>query len=92
MVDGPAQLTVVEAGRVATGGHRIEAQGDRALGQREELDLLVAGQAGIGRLPRSVGGHELVDDVVLEPVGEVPDIERDPEYVRGTTRIGGVLP
>lgn len=89
-IDGPTQLSSGQA-RVVAGGQRIETQGHRLVGQRREFDLLVAGQTRIRGLSRSVGGDELVDDVVLEAIGEVPHVERDPQDVGGAAGIVGIF-
>jgi hypothetical protein len=47
---------------------------------------------GFGVLPGRVLGDEVVDDVGLEPVGEVPDVEGDAEHVAGHPMgVAGVL-
>src|SRR5690606_1583733 len=89
-VDGPAQLTGDEPGVVA-GADRVEAQRERLLQQRGELDPLVAPQARVGRAPLRVRGDEVVDDVLAEAGGEVPDVERDADHVGGPAGVGGVL-
>ena len=61
------------------GHHRVEAERDGAVEHRRELDLLVAAQARVGRAAGGVLGDEVVDDVGAEPLGEVPDVERDAE-------------
>ena len=91
VVDRPTQPTAFEP-CVMAGGNRVEAQGDGAFGQCRELDLLVAGQAGIGGLPGRVRRNELVDDVIFEAVGEIPDVEGDSENIRGPPGIRRVLP
>ena len=56
-----------------------------------ELDLLVAAQARVRRPAGRVLGHEVVDDVLAEPVGEVPDVERDAELVGDPAGVVRVL-
>ena len=57
----------------------------------ENLIFSLQVKQGLGVWSGGIGGNELVDDVVLEAIGEVPDIERDPEDIGRSTRIGGVL-
>ena len=46
---------------------------------------------GLGVRPRGVLGDEVVDHVVGEPLGQVPDVERDAEHVGGPAGVAGVL-
>jgi len=70
--------------RVVPGAHRVEAQRQRLVQQRGELDLLVAPQAGVRGAPRRIVRDELVDHFLGKPAGEVPHVERDAEHVGGT--------
>ncbi len=93
-VDGPVQLHPAGALRqpgVVTGADGVEAERDAAVEHRGELDLLVAAQARVGRPAGGVLGHEVVDDVGGEAVGEVPDVEGDAEPVGRPAGVVGVL-
>ena len=79
-----------EAGVVA-GADRVEAEGDGAVEDGRELDLLVAAQARVGRVAAGVLGDEVLDDVLVEPLGQVPDVERDADHVGGPAGVAGVL-
>jgi len=76
---------------VMPGGEGLEAQGQPAFEDRGELDLFVAAQARIGGAAGRVLGQEVADDVVGEPFGEVPHVERDAQQVGGPPRVVGVL-
>ena len=76
---------------VVTGAHRVEPQGERPVQHGRELDLLVAAQAGVRRPAGGVLGDEVVHHVGGEPVGQVPDVERDAEDVGGPAGVVGVL-
>jgi hypothetical protein len=84
-------VRVVDERRVVSRAHGVEAELQRALEERGELDLLVAPHAGIRRAPGLVLGHEVVDDVLAEALGEVPDVERDAEEVGRATGIHRVF-
>src|SRR5699024_7561080 len=45
----------------------------------------------VGGLAAGVGVDEVVDDVGLETVGEVPHVEGDAQLVADPARVGGVL-
>ena len=77
--------------RVVPGAHRVEAERERAVQDRGELDLLVAAQAGIRRPARRVLGDEVVHHVAGEPLRHVPDVERDADDVGRAAGIPGVL-
>ena len=68
---------------VVPGDDRVEAERERPVQQRRELDLLVAAQARVRGAAGRVLGDEVVDHVGAEPLGEVPDVERDAEHVGG---------
>ena len=76
---------------VVAGADGVEAEGERLVEQRGELDLLVAAQAGVGGAARLVLGDEVLDDVLAEALGEVPDVERDADDVGGAAGVAGVL-
>ena len=63
----------------------------RPVQHRRELDLLVAAQARVRRTAGGVLGDEVVDHVVVEPVGHVPHVERDADHVGGPPGVPGVL-
>ena len=73
------------------GGDGVEAERDRPVRERGELDLLVAAQARVGRLARGVGGDEVLDHVLLELLREIPNVEGDSEHVGGAAGVAGVL-
>src|SRR5699024_7880414 len=54
-------------------------------------DPLVAAHAGVGGAAGGVLGEEILDDEVVEVIGEIPHVVRDPDAVRGAARSGGVL-
>ena len=56
-----------------------------------ELDLLVAAQARVRRAAGGVLADEVLDDVLVEAVAEVPDVERDADHVGRPARVVGVL-
>ena len=76
---------------VVAGRDRVEAEPERPVEHRGELDLLVAPQARVGRAPGGVLVHEVLDHVLVEPVGEVPDVERDADHVGGPAGVVRVL-
>ena len=80
-------MLAVDDLRVVAGGDGIEAEPERAVEDGGELDLLVAPQARVGRAAGGVLGDEVVHDVLGEPLGEVPDVERDPEDVGDPSRV-----
>src|SRR5581483_10880705 len=73
--------------RIVTGRHGVEAQGHRAIQDGSELDLLVAPQAGIRRAAADVLGNEVIDHVLVEPLAQIPYIERDSDDVSSPARI-----
>ena len=81
----------LDEARVVPGADRVEAERDRAVENRGELDALVAAQARVGRAARGVLGDEVVDDVLAELLGQVPDVERDAQHVGGPARVAGVV-
>ena len=90
-VDAAPQQAVGAEPGVVTGDDRVEAQRHRPVQHRRELDLLVAAQARVGRAAGGVLGDEVVDHVLVEPVGHVPDVERDADHVGGAPRVARVL-
>src|SRR4029453_6738805 len=77
--------------RVVPGADRVEAERERAVEHRSELDLLVAAWAGVWGATRRVLGNEVVDDVFAEALSQIPDIERDADHVRRSAGIPRVL-
>jgi hypothetical protein len=71
--------------------HHVEAEGEASVEHCLELDLLVAPQARVGRTPGVVLCDEVLDDVGVEALGQVPDIERDPDDVGCPPSVTGVL-
>ena len=86
----PVQRPSVDA-RVVTGADRVEAERERAIQHRGELDPLVATDARVGGAAGGVLRDEVVNDVRAEPLGHVPDVERDAQHVGGPARVAGVL-
>ncbi len=80
----------VEAGVVA-GADGVEAEREGLVEQRRELDPLVAAHARVRRAAGRVLGDEVVDDVALEALGEVPHVEGDAEHVGRSPGVPGVL-
>lgn len=95
-VDAAAQVAVTavswlgESGVVA-GDYGVEAEGDTPLQESCEFDFFVAAEAGVGGFTAGVGVDEVVDDVGFEPVGEVPHVEGDAEFVADAAGVGGVF-
>ena len=89
-VHRPAQRAVGQP-RVVPGDDRVEAERQRPVQHRRELDLLVAAQARVRRPAGRVLGHEVVDDVLGEALGEVPHVERDAQLVGDPAGVVGVL-
>ena len=56
-----------------------------------ELNALVAPHTWVGSAPSGVLSDEVVDDVLAEALGYVPDVERDPEDVGRPSRVTRVL-
>jgi hypothetical protein len=77
--------------RVVSCGHGVEAQVDGLLEQRGELDALVAAHARVRRAPGGVLGDEVVDDVGLESLREIPHVVGDADFVGDALRIHGVF-
>lgn len=73
--------------RVVARAHRVEAERERLVEQGGELDLLVAAQTGVGGAAGLVLGDEVLDDVLAEAVGEIPDVERDADDVGGAAGV-----
>ncbi len=56
-----------------------------------ELDLLVAAQARVRRVAARVLADEVLDDIGVEPLGHVPDIERNADHVGCPAGVARVL-
>ena len=89
-IRGPVQDAVADP-RVVAGAYRVEAERQRAVEHRRELDLLVAAQARVGGAARGVLGDEILHHVAMESLGHVPYVERDPDDVGGPAGVPGVL-
>ncbi len=76
---------------VVPGGHRVEAERDRPIQQRGELDLLVAPQARVRGAAGRVLGEEVGNHVLEEVLAEIPDVVRNPEQIADSTGVEGVL-
>ena len=63
------------------GAHGVESERDSLLKQRRKLDALVAPHTGVRCASGLVFGDEVVDHVLLESLGEVPDVIRNAENV-----------
>ncbi len=59
----------------------VGVEGQRAVEQGAELDVLVAGQAGVGRAAARVLGDEVVDDAAVEVLFEVHHVVGDAQHV-----------
>ena len=77
--------------RVVAGGDGVEPERERLLEQGGELDALVAAHARVRRAAGRVLGDEVVDDIGLEPLGEVPHVIGNAEHVGGALRVHGVF-
>ena len=69
----------------------VETQGDGLFQQRRELDPFVAAHARVGSAPGGVFINEILDHILLETFGEVPDIVRNAQLVTGPPRVVGVF-
>ena len=73
--------------RVVPGRDGVEAEGEGLLEHGRELDALIAAHARVGRAAGRVLGDEVVDDIVAEPLAEIPHIERDAQPLGRATSI-----
>ena len=89
-IGGPVQDSVPDP-RVVAGTNRVEAEPERAVEHRCELDLLVTAQTRVRGAARSVLGDEILNHVVVEALGHVPHVERNADHVSGPPRIPCVL-
>src|SRR3954470_8904691 len=89
-VHRPAQLAVGQPGVVA-GDDGVEPQRPGTVEHGGELDLLVAPHAGIGSAAGRVLGDEVLDHVLGEALGQIPDVERDAQLVGHPARVVSVL-
>ena len=83
----PGAVVELDDLRVMTRGHRIETQGDRLVQKGFEFDLLIAAHTRVRCAPGRVLVDEIIDDIGLEPFGEIPDIEGNPQFLAGPPRI-----
>jgi hypothetical protein len=94
-VRGAVQLTVpvgvFDHLGIVSGAHGVEAQGNGLFQQGSELDPLVAAHAGVGRTAGCVLVDEVLDDVFLEALGEVPHVVRDAQDVTRAPGVAGIL-
>ena len=77
--------------RVVAGRDRVEAERERLLEQGRELDALVAAHARVGGATGGVLGHEVIDHVGLEALGEVPYVVRNADDVGRALGIHRIL-
>ena len=89
-IDGPVQDPVGDAGVVA-GADGVEAESQRAVKHRRELDLLVAAQARVRGAAGGVLGDEILHHVAVEALGHIPHVERDADHVGCPPRVPRVL-
>jgi hypothetical protein len=66
---------------VVSGGHGVEADGQRPLEQAVELEVAVALDAGVRCAPDPVGLDVGLDHAAVEVVGEGPDVVDDAELL-----------
>jgi hypothetical protein len=87
----PVAVRILDHLGIVSGADGVEAQGDCLFQQRGELDALVAAHARIRRPARSIFVNEILDDVFLEPLREVPDIIGNPQDVTSPPGIARVF-
>ena len=87
---GPA-FVVAEHLSIVAGGDGVEAEREGSVEEGGELDALIAAHAGVRGASGGVFGDEVIDDVFLEPFGEVPDVEGDVEHSRHAVGVAGVF-
>jgi hypothetical protein len=73
------------------GADGVEPERDRLFQQGGELDALVAAHAGVGGAAGGVFVDEVLDDVLLETLGEVPHIVGNAQHVAGPPCVAGIL-
>ena len=91
LIQGAAHIAILVDGGVVARRNRIETECHALLQQRPELYLLVAAQAGIGRLAAGVGIHEVRDDLFFEFFRKVPDIKGNAQLIADAAGIGRIL-
>jgi len=69
----------------------VKTERDSSLEYSRELDPLVASQAGVRGAASAVLSDEVIDDLLLELLREVPHVERDVQQVGGAPGVMGVL-
>lgn len=72
---------------VMAGGDGVKTQSMRALEEQVELDVSIALDARIRRLPGHVGRHEGSHDVVVELLGVVEHVMVDAEHLGHASRV-----
>src|SRR5215469_9238408 len=88
--DWPASRRRLEPG-VMAGADGVETERDRPVEYSGELDLLVASQAWVGRVPARILGDEVVDYVGSELFSHIPHVEGDADHVGGAPGVPRVL-
>ncbi len=94
VVDGAVQLEAVVAvadARIVSRRKVTGVEGDGAVEQGAKLDVLVAGEAGVGRATALVLADEVVDDLAPELLLQVEDVVRDAEHLGRGARVVDVL-
>src|SRR3954449_12581534 len=84
------QLPVNDA-RIVARANCVEAECERAIQHRRELDPLVTANARVGCATSGVLRDEVVDDVRTEALGHIPYVERHAEDVGGSPGVARVL-
>ena len=87
----PVAVRVGQDGRVVPRCDGVEPEGEGFLEQGREFDALVAAHARIRGTARGVLGDEVVDDVELEALGEIPHVVRNADDVGRALGIHRVL-
>jgi hypothetical protein len=76
---------------VMTGCHRVEPQGQSAVKNSPEFDVLVAAQARVRRAVVLVLGEEVGHHLFGELGREIPYVERDTQSVGNTASISSIV-
>ena len=76
---------------VMSGDDRVETEVESFFEQSRELDALIASHAGVGGATGLILGHEIVDHVQLESLGEIPHVKRNAHDVGGALCVHRVL-
>ena len=75
--------------RVMSGRDELAIQLVGALDKRAKLDELVAARARIGRAPRCIFGHEIIDDALVKFVLQIQNVIGNIELMRHAPRVFG---